>query len=295
MRHVVLVALRDGAPRRSHWGRNLIGRSIGAGALRIAFTARRRRLNPAKTGLPVETVAIASGSGARLAGWFLPGESRRGAVLLLHGVTDTRMNLVKRMRFLNRAGFAILAIDFQAHGMSEGRTITLGARESLDARAALAWLRARLPDEKIGVIAISLGGAATLIGDEPFAADALALESVYPDIDRATRKRFRRFVGPLAESFTRAALACGETAFGIDRRKLRPVDAIGGVSAPIFILSGARDPWTPIEEARELFACAQPPKILWEVAGAGHVDLYDFAPDEYRRRMVAFLTESISR
>ena len=129
--------------------------------------ARRKKLDPRRTRLPVETVSIDSASGARLAGWFLRGEPGRGAVLLLHGITDNRMKMVERMRFLNREGFATLAIDFQAHGMSEGRFITVGARESFDARAAAQWLRARLPKEKIGVIAISLGGAAALIGDEP--------------------------------------------------------------------------------------------------------------------------------
>jgi len=276
-------------------GRQLIAQSIGVGALRLAFAARRKKLNPAKTGLPVETIAIASTSGARIAGWFLPGETGHGAVLLLHGVTDNRMDVVERMRFLNREGFATLAIDFQAHGMSEGRYITLGARESFDARAALAWLRARLPDEKIGVIAISLGGAAALVGDTPLAVDALALESVYPDIVRATRNRFRFFVGPLGDPLSRAALACGEIALGVDRQRLRPIDGIERVSAPVFILSGARDPWTPIEETRELFARATAPKTLWEVPAAGHVDLCDFAPNEYRRRMISFLTEALAR
>lgn len=273
----------------------MIGQPIAVSALRLVFAARRKKLSPGKTGLPVETVAIASTSGILLAGWFLPGEAGRGAVVLLHGVTDNRMNMVERMRFLSQEGFATLAIDFQAHGMSDGRFITLGARESFDARAALAWLRTRLPNEKIGVIAISLGGAAALIGDAPLELDALALESVYPDIVRATRNRLRFFVGPLGDPLTRLALDYGEIALGIDRQELRPVEAIGRVSAPVFVLSGARDRWTPIEETRELFARAKSPKTLWEVPGAGHVDLYDFAPKEYRQRMIAFLTEAFAR
>ena len=126
----------------------MIGETIGAGALRLALIARRKKLDPRKTRLPVETVSIDSASGARLAGWFLRGEPGRGAVLLLHGITDNRMKMVERMRFLSREGFATLAIDFQAHGMSEGRFITVGARESFDARAAAQWLRARLPERE---------------------------------------------------------------------------------------------------------------------------------------------------
>ena len=91
----------------------MIGQPIAVSALRLAFAARRKKLSPGKTGLPVETVAIASTSGILLAGWFLPGEAGRGAVVLLHGVTDNRMNMVERMRFLSQEGFATLAIDFQ--------------------------------------------------------------------------------------------------------------------------------------------------------------------------------------
>ena len=66
--------------------------------IRYELRPRRARLDPAATGLPVEAVAIPSSSGARLAGWFLPGAGR-GAVLLLHGAKSNRLVLVERMRF----------------------------------------------------------------------------------------------------------------------------------------------------------------------------------------------------
>ena len=110
--------------------------------IRYELRPRRARLDPAATGLPVEAVAIPSSSGARLAGWFLPGAGR-GAVLLLHGAKSNRLVLVERMRFLRGAGYSTLAIDFQAHGESAGDRITMGQLESLDARSALKWLRAR--------------------------------------------------------------------------------------------------------------------------------------------------------
>jgi len=271
----------------------LIGKALGVAAFRLAFTARRRRLNPAQTALPAQSVTLTSPSGT-IAGWFVPGVGGRGAVLLLHGVTDNRLKMIERMRFLHRRRHAVLAIDFQAHGMSEGRYITLGDRESDDARAAVAWLRENAPGEKIAAIGISLGGAAALVGAEPLAVDALALESVYPDLYRATRNRLRAFLGPLGETLTPLAIALGAQATGADVDKLAPVEAISRFRGPVFILSGTRDPWTPIEEARELHARATAPKRLWEVAGARHEDLCRYAPDEYRRRMGAFLDESLA-
>src|SRR5579863_6544058 len=127
--------------------------------IRYELRPRQARLDPASTGLPVEAVAISSSSGAKLAGWYLPGAGR-GAVLLLHGVKSNRLVLVDRMRLLRDAGYSTLAIDFQAHGESSGQRITFGERESLDARSALAWLRARLPAERVAALGISMGGAA---------------------------------------------------------------------------------------------------------------------------------------
>jgi pimeloyl-ACP methyl ester carboxylesterase len=242
----------------------------------------------------VETVRIASPSGAEIAGWFLPGVAGRGAVLLLHGITDNRLRMVPRLRFLNAAGFAVLAIDFQAHGMSGGRRITLGALESHDAAAAVAYLRARLPNEKVGAVAISLGGAAALVGDNPLDVDALALESVYPDIRRATVNRFAFFLGRRGEPLADKVIAYGRVALGVDPDRLQPVERIGLVQAPVFVLAGDRDPWTPIGETRELFERAAAPKLLWEVPGAGHVDLYEYAPQEYRERVLAFLGPALS-
>ena len=53
--------------------------------------------------------------------------------------------MLGRAEFLHRQGFAVLAPDFQAHGESPGEHVTFGARESLDAAAALAYLHARRP------------------------------------------------------------------------------------------------------------------------------------------------------
>jgi pimeloyl-ACP methyl ester carboxylesterase len=214
--------------------------------------------------------------------------------LLLHGATDSRLRMILRMRFLHARGHAVLAIDFQAHGMSEGRYITLGDRESDDARAAAAWLRDRLPAERIAAIGISLGGAAALVGAVPLDVDALAIESAFPDLFRTVRNRLRFFLGPLGERLTPLLIAIGAEATGADVNKLAPVEAIGRFAGPVFVLSGTRDPWTPIEETRELHARAKAPKRLWEVSGARHQDLYLYAPQEYRRRMGAFLDESLA-
>ncbi len=82
-----------------------------------------------------------------------------GAIILMHGVRANRLSMLDRARFLSHAGYAVLLVDFQAHGESTGEHITFGYLESRDAQAAVRFLRANAPDEKIGVIGVSMGGA----------------------------------------------------------------------------------------------------------------------------------------
>jgi fermentation-respiration switch protein FrsA (DUF1100 family) len=200
------------------------------------------------------------------------------------------------MRFLREAGYSTLAIDFQAHGESPGARITLGVLESLDARGALAWLGERLPGEKLGVIGISLGGAAALLGPEPLGADALVLESVFPDIASALRNRLRLAFGAVGAALTPLVLAAAP--FIIVRlhpERLRPIGAIGRFRGAVLLISGTTERKTTIEETRALFASAGRGATLWEIAGATHEDLYDFAGAAYRERILTFFQSSLRR
>lgn len=136
-------------------------------------------------GLDVEPLAFRSESNALLAAWFSPGAQGGGAILLLHAVRSNEHAMLPRARFLNAQGFAVLAIDLQAHAESEGERITFGYREAAEVRAAVARLREVAPGERIGALGISLGGAAPVLASPHPPIDAAVLESVYPTIEDA--------------------------------------------------------------------------------------------------------------
>jgi uncharacterized protein len=268
-----------------------LGSCIFLVVTRYELRPRRARLDPVATGLPVEAVVIPSSSGAMLAGWFLPGAGR-GAVLLLHGAKSNRLALIERMRFLRDTGYSTLAIDFQAHGESTGDRITLGQLESLDARSALKWLRARLPGEPVAALGISMGGVAVLIG-QPIDADAVIVESASLDLAHAVSNRLAVKYGALGRLFTPFVLSAMRIAAGIDASRLRPIDGIGRLHKPIFVMTGADDPKTTVAEVRELFAAASPPKRYWEVPGAQHWDLSFVGGEAYRERLLDFLASTL--
>ncbi|HSK75628.1 MAG TPA: alpha/beta fold hydrolase [Thermoanaerobaculia bacterium] len=248
-----------------------------------------RTIGPPPSDLPAKTVHIPSPSGSKLVGWWIEGAPGRGAVILMHGVRADRTSMVDRARFFHRAGRSVLLFDFQAHGESPGEHITFGALESRDARAAVDFVRHHHPSERIAALGTSLGGAAILLADPPLPVNAVILESVYPTVEEATDNRIRMRLGPLASLLTPALLVQLGPRLGISPRDLRPIDEIGRIEAPVFVLSGAEDRHTTQAETKRLFAAAQEPKELWIVPGAAHVDLYRVARQAYEKRMVEFL------
>ena len=251
-----------------------------------------RAAGSAPANLSARTVQFASQSGSTIHAWLMPGREGAGAVLLLHGMGGNRRSMLGRALFLHAAGFTILTPDFQAHGESPGRHITFGALESLDAQAALAYLRAQAPRERVGVIGVSL------LGDRPLDVDALVLESVYPTLHDAVAGRLRVWLGPLGflgDAMAPALIGVVGPQVGVDEERMRPIDAIGHVSKPLLLIAGTKDQYTPLAEARALFARARAPKELWEVLGAGHEDIHSFAKLEYERRVGGFLEAHLRR
>jgi uncharacterized protein len=180
-------------------------------------------------------------------------------------------------------------IDFQSHGENRGNRITFGDFESRDVTGAIQYLHHELPGEKVAVIGVSMGADAFVLADGRPAVDAVVLEQMYPTIDRAVASRVRSNVGPLAPVFASLVMLEMQSRQEIPANRLRPVDRMAKIGAPVLIVNGTEDNHVTIEEARIEFAAAVPPKELWAVEGAGHVDLYAFAKAQYERRVGDFL------
>jgi uncharacterized protein len=279
------------SPRRRITGAAVFSIALGMSACMLAGPSLRRVTSPPAQ-LGARTVVFGSTSGSLIHAWLSHGRTGAGAVLLLHGAGANRESMLGRAQFLHDEGFTVLAPDFQAHGESPGEHVTFGARESLDAAAAMAYLHEVAPGERVGVIGVSMGGAATLLGPGPIAANAFVLESVYPTIRNAVSDRLATWFGPLggvARLFTSPLIGVVGSEIGVGERELQPIDRIGRITAPLLLISGTEDPYTPIAEAESLYAHAPARKSFWPVAGAGHEDLHQFAPREYEQRVGTFL------
>ncbi len=242
---------------------------------------------------PARAVSLPLVGGEIVKGWWLPGAAQAPSVLLLHGVRANRLAMLSRARLLAANGYSVLLIDLPAHGESTGRAITLGVNESRGVIAARDWLRVQQPSAKIGVIGVSLGGASVLLGPQPCGFDAVVLEAVYPDIHHAILDRLRIRIGPLAPLAAPLLEWQLHPRLGIDPSRLRPIDHIAELGAPMLLIAGGRDQHTRPEESQAMFDRALPPKALWVLPNAAHVDFERYDQIGYRAHVLDFLQNNL--
>ncbi|PYI86443.1 MAG: hypothetical protein DMF09_01660 [Verrucomicrobia bacterium] len=256
----------------------------------LAHPVQTRIGNP-PTDLAAQPVTFASDLGANVHGWWCPIQNRRGAVLLLPGIRANRLSMIDRARFLHRAGYSVLLIDFQATGETKGDHITFGWKESRDVLAAINFVRHIDPTARVAIIGSSLGGVAALLATPPLRVDGLVLEEVYPTIEIATRNRMENYLGRVGRILTPVLLNQLQWRLGVSASQLRPVDHIANVECPVLIMSGEKDRNSRPSDTQMLFERARSPKQLWFVPNAGHVDLHRAARVDYESRVLAFLEQ----
>ena len=220
--------------------------------------------------------------------------------MLLHGVkAATGSPCCAGRSFSSRRASGSILFDFQAHGESAGKRITFGRLEGLDAAAAVAFVRERLPGERVAAVGSSLGGAAALLGPRPAAGRCAGAGSGLPGHRHGdcqphpgrSRPRGRRCGGAahgIAVRAGAAAIPRHEPGRPPSDRSYRARHG----AAP----DRRRHPRRSHDHGRGPLRCSErapEPKSLWSVEGAGHFDLEGYAPDAYRARVLPFLVERL--
>jgi fermentation-respiration switch protein FrsA (DUF1100 family) len=270
----------------------LLGVVLVFGAGEVLSRPEQRNIGQAPPDLHAETVRLATSPTESVSGWLARGYGR-GSILLLHGVRADRTQMLDRARFLLAEGYSVLLIDLPAHGESSGKRITFGAHEAAGVTVALRYLADELPNERVGVIAVSLGAASLVLARPSLPLSAVVLESMYPTITDAVVNRLTIRLGPSGSFFAPLLLWQLPWRAGVSVKDLRPVAAVSNLRAPLLVASGTKDQHTPWPETERIFAAAKQPKELWAVQGAAHVDLCSYDPAAYKAHILKFFSKHL--
>lgn len=218
--------------------------------------------------------------GRKLACLLVRGERGRGVWLLAHGLGENRWQMMSRAAWFRNRGCSVLLMDFRAHGESDWGPVSFGRAEAADVDAAVRFVEEELPGEPVSFCGVSLGAAAGVLCRSAGRFERAILELTYRTLEDAVMERARRWLTPLSFPVARAYLrrleraAADGGALAVD-----PLEAVAAVRGRVLLLAGARDPYVPVEQARDL-ARAAGVKLV-EFDGLGHRNLHRLAREQW--------------
>jgi pimeloyl-ACP methyl ester carboxylesterase len=152
-------------------------------------------LSPASFQLAYEDVAFQAKDGVPLKGWWVPAPEAKGAVVLVHGLNRSRLEMVRKVPFLHEQGWSALLFDLRFHGESGGALRSLGYFEREDVHAAVGFARGRQKGP-VALWGISFGAATAVFAaaEDPEVA-AVVCDSSFRSLRDTTRHHLDLFRG----------------------------------------------------------------------------------------------------
>jgi dipeptidyl aminopeptidase/acylaminoacyl peptidase len=255
---------------------------------------------PDKFGVEYEEVNFpAREDGLQIAAWYLPNETSDKAIIIVHGRKASKQaaatgTIVAFETELQKAGYTVLAIDLRAHGDSDGDRFSFGVYERRDVLGAVDFLKEQgFESGKIGVVGISLGGAAV---NEAMAESedigAVVTEGTFGDFEPIIYEQWENESG-LPNFFLPGVFLMNRILFGYSLADVHPAEEIANASPrPMLVIHCTEDDTVNINQS-EILLEAAPHAESWIQDNCEHGELHRDYPEEYCDRVIAFFDENL--
>ncbi|HVB60562.1 MAG TPA: alpha/beta hydrolase [Ktedonobacteraceae bacterium] len=254
--------------------------------------------SPYEFDLPAEVVTFAPAKGDYLvSGWFVPHENATTTILVCPGYRTHKSDLLGLSARLWRAGHNVLIFDFYGHGELSSTNVTLGYREMNDFDGAIAYVKERAPQTRLGVVAYSMGASVAIM----CSARCPDIKAIVADSGFATH-------WSVIDYNVRRARLWPSTAFvwtadhmmgwlgGYRFSQVNPLREIGSIAPrPILIIHGGKDSLVDPRDATLLYAAANEPKELWTVPNADHCGVYFVDRTAYIEKTLDFFDKALKQ
>ena len=248
---------------------------------------------PATFNVAYRDIEFPATDGLKLKGWYVPADHPKGAVVFVHGLNRTRVEMLREAMFIHQLGYDGLLFDERHAGASEGKLTTLGYYERYDVEGAVAEASKLDPPARPMIVwGVSMGAAAALMAaKETPGIDAVICDSTFLTLRDTAYHHLKLFLHlpKFPTAMTTLWFFELRAHFNVDDFDLRTaVRQIG--NRPILFVSGGNDNRMPPEIARTLFGLAQNKyKMILEVPGAKHGEAFHTNPPMYENAVKEFL------
>ena len=244
-----------------------------------------------------EKVTITSNDGLKLRGLLYVNPANKGTVIMMHGYHGKAINTFGPVAkvFINM-GLSLLLPDQRAHGESEGKYLTLAARESEDCLLWTDYIVNRFPGKPIALHGISMGGATVAIAgasNPPKEVKMIANDCGYTsadDIVTSIRKSVKLPKFPLQYfiRFWTKAIA----KFSLTEKSV--LESYKKITLPCLFIHGKADNFIPFSMGLANYEnCASKDKLMVAIENAGHGLAYITEPETVTQALIDFYAKHL--
>lgn len=237
-------------------------------------------------------VKIPVGEADHLDGWFIAGP-RPGTVILFAGYARDHRRVWRYAHVFKNQGYSVLAVDFRSARTLQRKPTTLGFWESLDARAALDWVRAEpsLRGQRVGLFGESMGAAVALaLAAERPDVSAVVADCPFASADAGIADEFRLFGHLPANLLAPIARQLGKWITGQDPGALDATAALRALNGrPVLLIQTRYEDRFSVAQVERLTTAAGLGAETWTVDDAKHNEIWVVHREEYEKRLGRFM------
>ena len=263
---------------------------LGPVALGIVETHKWRETVGDPPSAAYQEVSFKASDGLDITGWYRPSENGAN-VLVAHGGGSDRKGSVAHASMLARHGYGVLLYDARGRGESDGTPNNFGWDWGKDVAGALAYLQARddVDPARIGALGLSTG-ADVLLEVAGQRDDFAAL--VTDGAAAGSFQDWHHLRGPEVITVPGWVMFSAMRVFSGDPPGPPLEELVTRIDAPTLLISAGTDVERDFNALYDE-AAADGPVEHWNLPDAHHTAAIREAPEDYERRVTAFLDAAL--
>ncbi|GCF95841.1 alpha/beta hydrolase [Enterococcus florum] len=237
---------------------------------------------------------IQSEDGLTLSAIYLPAEQdQKKTAIIAHGYMGQAENMAQYADLYHQLGYNVLIPDARGHGKSEGDYVGFGWDERMD---YLHWIDQVLAethsDERIVLHGESMGAATVMMvsGEKmPENVRAIIEDCGYTSAKDELSFQLKQMFGLPSFPLIPVTSLVTKVRAGYFFGEADAVSQLKKNQTPMLFIHGDKDDFVPFYMLNEVYQATDAPKEKFVVKGAKHAQALSKAPEEYKKRVQAFL------